>query len=623
MRQGKVRRRGAALLTSFGVVAAMLVALVGVTAGSAFATTLGPIAYEDDCTTPLQPGVVAPFMVIVNGNTNVNSAFPDNATFGASGAVITNISGGFIAGLAANNFTSGGLAVESTIDATNATGSYHVSGTAGSVSWDARQISGVTWASGSNTLNGPFAAGDAGHFVSGGLIATIPAGALITAVTPGVSATITTPTTGAQATGTAIGTGPLTGQNYTVPFSAPNSTFTTSGNNGDTASLKLANATAVDGFQVQTTLNIGFGGAFGGACTTTGYTAASVPGPGQAPAPGPVLPEGTVAPLLSVGPVVTAPFATVSLVDGPPTPQAASVALGIGGTKNVQLLAPDTDGTPAIYWQVTTPNTLGRLNVSLNSSTGVVTLTDSGVGPATDTFSFTACDQQNGTGTATPPPGVNCGTPAVVTVNIGTPPVDETLTQDVDGAQLMLSCSAPEVYQNPSSTGSPLLTCNNLVLPSITLNGLQQTTQGAGSTLYVSDNRGDPAGTWTLTATMVASPTGGVGQNPNASCAGIVAFCNGDVGANALNVATNGSKNGQIAAANLLLTPTACAAHTGNLNPAGTLGAGGTMSAVRTICTASVGQSGGTFDVTKNFTLTIPSSVYAGNYWGTVEYTVS
>ena len=187
----------------------------------------------------------------------------------------------------------------------------------------------------------------------------------------------------------------------------------------------------------------------------------------------------------------------------------------------------------------------------------------------------------------------------------------------------MLSCSAPEVYQNPSSTGTPLLQCPTLGLSPITLNGLQQTTTGAGSTLYVSDNRGDPAGTWTLTSTMVASPTGALGQNPNASCAGIVAFCNGTIGANGLNVASNGSKNGQIAAANLQLTPTACAAHTGNLNPAGTLGAGGNMSAVRTICSAAVGESGGTFDVTKNYTLTIPSSVYSGTYWGTVEYTVS
>ena len=615
MRQGKARRRVAALLTSFGMVGAMAVAMVGFTAGSAFATSLGPVAYEADCTTPLQAGTVAPFVVVVAGNTNVNSAFPNGATFGASGNVITNLSGGFIAGLEANGFGAGGLVTQVTIGADNATGTYAINGTAPSVTWDGRQIAGVSWGAASTTLSGPFVAGDAGHFVSG---TNIPPAAVIIGVNPGVSATISTPTTGAGSGN--VGTGAVAGQNYTIPFTAPNTTFTTSGNNTDTASLNLVSA---QGFQVQTTLNIGFGGAFGGACTVTGYDSGGNPGPGQSPAPGPVLPNGTVNPLVSVSPVVTAPFATLTLTDGPPAPQAASVALGIGGTKNVQLLAPDSDGTPAIYWEVTTPSSLARLTVGVNSSTGVATLTDSGVGPATATFSFTACDQQDGTGTAPPPPGVNCGSPAVVTVNIGTPPVDETLTQDVDGAQLMLSCSAPEVYQNPSSTGTPLLQCDNFALPSITLNGLQQTTQGAGSTLYVSDNRGDPAGSWSLTATMVASQTGGVGQNPNASCAGIVAFCNGDVGANALNIATNGSKNGQIAAANLLLTPVGCTAHTGNLNPNATLGAGGTMSAVRSVCNATVGQSGGTFDVTKNYTLTIPSSVYAGTYWGTVEYTVS
>jgi hypothetical protein len=602
-------------LTSFGMVGAMAVAVVGLSAGSAFATSLGPIAYEADCTTPLQAGTVAPFVIVVNGDTNVNSAFPNGAKFGATGTVTTNLSGGFIAGLEANGFGTGGLVTQVSIGATKATGTYAINGTAPSVTWDGRQIGGVSWGSGSTTLSGPFVAGDAGHFVSG---TNIPPAAVIVGVNPGVSATITAATTGAGSGN--VGTGAIAGQNYTIPFTAPNTTFTTSGNATDTASLNLVSA---EGFQVQTTLNIGFGGAFGGACTVTGYDSGGNPGPGQTPAPGPVLPNGTVNPLVTVSPVVTAPFATLTLTDGPPAPQAASVALGIGGNKNVQLLAPDTDGTPAIYWEVTTGSSLPRLNVGLNSSTGVATLTDSGVGPATATFSFTACDQQNGTGTVTPPPGVNCGAPAVVTVNIGTPPVDETLTQAVGGAQLMLSCSAPEVYQNPSSTGIPSLQCPNFALPAITLNGLEQTTQGAGSTLYVSDNRGDPAGTWTLTATMVASQTGGAGQNPNASCAGIVAFCNGNVGSNALNVATNGSKNGQISAANLLVAPTACGAHVGNLNPAGTLGAGGTMSAVRTICTASVGQSGGTFDVTKNYTLTIPSSVYAGTYWGTVEYTVS
>ena len=184
MRQGKVRRRIAALLTSFGVVGAMLVALVGVTAGSAFTTSAGPTAYEYDCSLQLQGDVVAPFMVIVNGNTNVDSAFPTSATFAASGTVTTNLSGGFIAGLAANNFTSGSLDIDVTINAVNLLGLLSRGRPAPAAAWDARQIGGVTWASGSNVLNGNFLATDAGHFVSGGLIATIPAGAVITAVTP-------------------------------------------------------------------------------------------------------------------------------------------------------------------------------------------------------------------------------------------------------------------------------------------------------------------------------------------------------------------------------------------------------------------------------------------------------
>jgi hypothetical protein len=170
-------------------------------------------------------------------------------------------------------------------------------------------------------------------------------------------------------------------------------------------------------------------------------------------------------------------------------------------------------------------------------------LVDSGSGPGTVTFQFHASDS------------LGTGNTATVTVNIGTPPVDEPLTQTVNGGQLVLSCSNPD-----TNGGTPALTCPEFQFAPITLNGLEQTTTGAGSTLYVSDNRGDPTAGWDLSAFMVATPIG-AGSNTNSSCSGIVAFCNADVGSHALDA----SGNGQIAKGNLSIGSITCTPHGGNL----------------------------------------------------------
>src|SRR5262249_60625506 len=81
-----------------------------------------------------------------------------------------------------------------------------------------------------------------------------------------------------------------------------------------------------------------------------------------------------------------------------------------------------------------------------------------GAGPGTVPAQFTATD------------GVGTSNPATETVSIGTPAVDEPLTQLVNGGQLVLSCSAP---------GTPtLLTCPAVNFPAITLNGSPPATTG-------------------------------------------------------------------------------------------------------------------------------------------------
>ena len=97
------------------------------------------------------------------------------------------------------------------------------------------------------------------------------------------------------------------------------------------------------------------------------------------------------------------------------------------------------------------------------------------------------------------------------------------------------------------------------------------------------------------------------------------------------NTATNGAHDGQIAPKYLSVGSITCAADatpTGpggdkpNLNPDATPTAGGNFGAPVTLCSASASQSGGTFLYNATYTLVIPESVYAGTYYGTVQYTV-
>ena len=140
------------------------------------------------------------------------------------------------------------------------------------------------------------------------------------------------------------------------------------------------------------------------------------------------------------------------------------------------------------------------------------------------------------------------GGTGTVTVTVGSAPADQGLNQQVNGGQLVLSCNAP------GSAGYPLLTCPSVTLtPAVTLDGTQQTTGGAMSSLYVSDNRGDLTANWSLTSYMV--PTSSVTGCSTAN------FCNSAAGAD-LTLQQN-----HIAAANLSLTPSGCVAFGSNLNP--------------------------------------------------------
>lgn len=603
------------------------------------------VSYEGDCTTSLAAGEVAPFISSTVINTTTDTAAPTGATFGVAGAVSQTIIGPIIAGVNAQlNPSTYAESVTETFGSTDghATGTYTYTHSFGAVANPGGQVTGVTFASGATTLTGNFSAVPAGAALSG---TGIPATAVSTAAGTSTSITISAATTAAS-TGETVGWAPEAGLTFTdSSFASPANAFTTSGSNGGTAGIGITSMTSFD--LVTSSLTIPFGGTAGTGtadCLETGWVNSTTPGPSQTGATSPQLPPGTTTALVSATPTFQ-PGAYVNLVDTPPTPQNQTVALGQGQTGSVTLTATAGSYPVGTFSLVGgSPQTIGTLTITQASAgSATVDLSNTATAPETDTFQFNACDTL---------PSANGGpvcstTPGTITVKIGTPPVIQPFTQQVNGGLLVLSCDSPSNYvtgnNTPTPTANPLLNCPEFQFPSITLDGLEQTVTGTTGetsgnpsasnpgTIYISDNRGAPTDTWSLTGTFIPTAQGsGNGQNPNASCAGVDAFCNSSVGAAALNTATNGAHDGQIAPNYLQVSNITCTADTvggydgapPNLNPNATPTSGGNFGSPVSLCSAAAGQSGGTFLYNATYTLTIPESVYAGNYYGTVQYTI-
>jgi hypothetical protein len=515
----------------------------------------------------------------------------------------------------------------------SATGNFLFSNTGiGAMAPNGRQLTGVTYTTGTTTLNGNFAAGDVGSFVAGpshlvGTVSTpdIPPGTTITAVTAGVSATISAATTNTVAApGTTIGLGGAAGNTFNdLTMGIPTSTFTTTGTNGGKSSIGLSGQNPGTGTAqvfgavsiITPAVTVTFGGATATPCNQTGFTAAPANAP-STPAPVFTLAQYTaagIAPLVSVAPFQAAAQFFVSLVVNPPVANNQAVTIGTHGTKTFTLAAtpgsnPTAPTPPAVASCAVGTASNARLTVTVSNTptpcSATVTDSPTATGTATVTFTYTATDNS-----PTTIGGPFTSTAGTVTVTIGTPPVDQPINQQVNGGQLVLSCSAP------GSTGYPLLTCPLITLPAITLNGQTQTTTAPNNTIFVSDNRGDPTVGWTLTTFMVTTPS-----NPNPACAAATDFCNSNIGTAVSN------PNGHIASSNLNISAVTCAVSAGNTNPAPTAGTGGSFgppAPAVTLCTATAGQSGGTFTMNGTFKLSIPASTFAGLYQGTVEYLVA
>jgi len=487
-----------------------------------------------------------------------------------------------------------------------------------------------------------------------------------------------------------------------VPFSTSGTAFTSNGTVGSTADLGFEpngmNTVGTAGPQtvgvsVDGILN---SGAYAGTpanapCVLTGFdsSAAHTSGPGIEIVATPS-PHGVVAFPPTAGPRVAPASAyagaglaylnnagngtdpaTVQSADGVsiplgvtgPTPVSQSVSMGVGGSTTITLSAtPGSYPVGAFSLNPASPVVLARspsgtLTATLtNAATGAVSLVDTGTAPQVLTFTFNACDNE-----ATPvcSTAANAGT---VTVNIGSSPVIQPFSENVVGGQLVISCDSPSNYVTPAATPpgptlAPLGQCPEFQFPAITLDGLEQTvTSTTGNTggvpgssspgtIYISDNRGSPLDQWTLTGTFIATPIGSApGDNSNAACGGIVAFCNSTTGPGTVK---NGSlllaplnTNGVIAPDYLQVGGVTCLADsTGgsgtppynppNLNPnaialSGTTTFGNSLGTAVpvSLCSAAQGVSGGTFLYNATYSLTIPESVYAGDYFGSVQYTV-
>ncbi len=598
-------------LSSGGVPAGAVLVTAPVNSGGS-----APVTYEADCTTSLAVvPQVAPFVTSLSGSITPSTVSPTGAKFGFTGSSSATISAFAIANTEASSPSATiGMQWTETIGSTDG----HATGTYTYVSNDnpdnsqpsgGGQVKKASWTTGSKQVTGTFPAGLTGDVVA--LVPTIghptqvsPGATVASEASDGTSITLSSPATATTASGlVGYAKGPLT---FSDPKVATGNVFTSAGISGETAGIGVTAITEID---VNGALTVPFGGATGAGsanCLETGWDAAGAAGPAQDGGTTPPLetqpglPAGSTTPLVTAGanPVFPA-AATASLgtpVASPPTasPQTVSIATGATTSVVLQYAAGSNPVTSCTIDTGANPDKNLKVTETDTPTVCTVNLVDTDTSATTGSFTFTATD------------GTLSSTPATVTVNVGTAPVDQPINQVVNGGQLTISCAAPPAIVS---------TCPTINLPAITLNGVAQTSPAtAANPIYVSDNRGDPTVGWSLVTYMVPTAT-----NPNPTCKSLADFCNTKVGGNAAN--------SQIPASDLAISAPTCAPFAGNNNPAATPGVAGSYSDTAgtqvALCQAAAGTSGGTFVMNLNFTLTIPSSVYQGTYQGTVEYLVS
>ena len=212
---------------------------------------------------------------------------------------------------------------------------------------------------------------------------------------------------------------------------------------------------------------------------------------------------------------VESPSATV-LAGG--TGFTAVVPAGTAGPVDITVSTPmgtSTTSTADLYFYGAP--TVTKISPASGTTTGGTAVTISGTGFAPD--ATVAFGLQAATSVAVDSPSsitaiAPAANPGVIDVRVGIPAGLSAMSAadlfEYDD-QLQISCGPP-----PAASTS----CNSIDLPSVSLRGQWQRTSAPANTLFVTDDRGDSAVGWSLSAYVVPTT-----DNPNSACDDWSGFC--------------------------------------------------------------------------------------------------
>ena len=215
-----------------------------------------------------------------------------------------------------------------------------------------------------------------------------------------------------------------------------------------------------------------------------------------------------------------------------------------------------------------------------------------------------------------------------------TPVILQTFKLNITGGSLTLTCGNA-THTTPVETQHTAITCTLITLGTYKLAEVNHPITKGMNPLYISTARGGPTDDWTLNAVMVPTTTT---LTHNVYCNTVQGFCNVTTTTPAKLATIHTYQNTTILPNYLGLHGYTCLpqrTHLSpyyNVNPTPTTTPGRTpettahgygLSTTMTLCTAAAGVSGGEFIVkTGTYTLIVPPNIYAGTYYGTVQYTL-
>jgi len=233
----------------------------------------------------------------------------------------------------------------------------------------------------------------------------------------------------------------------------------------------------------------------------------------------------------------------------------------------------------------------------------------------------------------------------LVAAAAATPQILQPFKLTVTGGTLTMTCGNRTATHPTKHPGFPVetqtlaQTCTLITFGTQKLNEKNDLRTRPMNILYISTARGGPTDSWVLNAIMVPTKQSLTG---NANCDTIQGFCNVTTTSPAKLATPHTRTNTTINATYFGLHGYTCKPNTTlttlaqsqyyNVNPTPTTTPGRSpattalhhgLSSTLTLCTAKPGVSGGEFIVqTGTYSLIVPPNVYAGTYYGTVQFTL-